>query len=149
MFPRNEPLFPLYQTLPLPDLNPFEMYRRLARPGTSSFLLESGKGAPGIGRYSFIGTDPYLSFKCRGSTIETTESSGTQVSHGDPLSELRSIFSRIGYPNHTSLPPFFGGAVGYFSYDFVHHFESLQRIATDALHVPDIHLIFCGHRRRN
>ena len=142
VIPRNEPLFPLYQTLPLPDLNPFEMYRRLARPGTSSFLLESGKGAPGIGRYSFIGTDPYLSFKCRGSTIETTESSGTQVSHGDPLSELRSIFSRIGYPNHTSLPPFFGGAVGYFSYDFVCHFEDLQRIAADALHVPDIHLIF-------
>ncbi len=135
-------LFPLYQTRPLPNLNPFEIYCRLATPGVDSFLLESGKGAPDIARYSFIGTDPYLSFKCKGSTIEITGPSGTQVSHGNPLSELRSIFSRIGYPNLKSLPPFFGGAVGYFSYDFVHHFENLPRSAADDLQLPDMHLIF-------
>ncbi|HHZ83047.1 MAG TPA: anthranilate synthase component I family protein, partial [Nitrospirales bacterium] len=54
----------------------------------------------------------------------------------------RSIFSRIGYPNRTPLPPFFGGAVGYFSYDFVHHFEDLPRVAADDLQLPDMHLIF-------
>ncbi len=135
-------LFPLHHTRPLPGLNPFEIYRRLATPGAESFLLESGKGTPDIARYSFIGTDPYLSFTCKGSTIEIAGPSGTHVSHGDPWSELRSIFSRIGYPNRTPLPPFFGGAVGYFSYDFVHHFEDLPRVAADDLQLPDMHLIF-------
>ncbi|HIB54330.1 MAG TPA: hypothetical protein EYO39_05925 [Nitrospirales bacterium] len=102
-------LFPLHHTRPLPGLNPFEIYRRLATPGAESFLLESGKGTPDIARYSFIGTDPYLSFTCKGSTIEIAGPSGTHVSHGDPWLELRSIFSRIGYPNRTPLPPFFGG----------------------------------------
>ncbi|HIA14572.1 MAG TPA: anthranilate synthase component I family protein [Nitrospirales bacterium] len=135
-------LFPLHHTRPLPGLNPFEIYRRLATPGAESFLLESGKGTPDIARYSFIGTDPYLSFTCKGSTIEIAGPSGTHVSHGDPWLELRSIFSRIGYPNRTPLPPFFGGAVGYFSYDFVHHFEDLPRVAADDLQLPDMHLIF-------
>lgn len=139
---KNYTSVPFYQTRPLPDLNPFEIYCRLATPGAHSFLLESGKGTPDIARYSFIGTDPYLSFKCKGSTIEFAEPSGTRVLHGDPLSELRNIFSRIGYQNRNSLPPFFGGAVGYFSYDFVHNFENLPRIAADDLQLPDIHLIF-------
>ena len=139
---RNKPYFPLYHTLPLPALSPFELYCRLATPGAHSFLLESGKGSSEIARYSFIGTDPYLSFQCKGTTIEITEPSGTRVLRGNPLSELRCIFARIGYPNLKSLPPFFGGAVGYFSYDFVHNFEDLPQIATDDLNLPDLHLIF-------
>ncbi len=135
-------LLPFHHTRPLPDLNPFDIYRRLVTPSAQSFLLESGKGTPDIARYSFIGTDPYLSFTCKGSTIEIAHPSGTRVLHGDPWSELRSIFSRIGYPNRTSLPPFFGGAVGYFSYDFVHQFEDLPRVAADDLQLPDMHLIF-------
>ena len=133
---------PFHHTRPLPDLNPFELYCHLATPGAQSFLLESGKGAPDIARYSFIGTDPYLSFKCKSSAIEVAGPSGTRVLHGDPWSELRSIFSHISYPNRTALPPFFGGAVGYFSYDFVHHFEDLPRVPTDDLELPDIHLVF-------
>ncbi len=134
--------FPLYQTLPLPELSPFEIYRRLVIPGTNSFLLESGKGDSEIGRYSFIGTNPYLTFKCKDSTIEIIEPSGTRVLHGDPLTELRKIFSRVGYPNAKSLPPFFGGAAGYFSYDFVRSLENLPRASADSLQVPDAHLIF-------
>tara|TARA_B100000315_G_scaffold260191_2_gene319889 strand:+ start:6312 stop:7742 length:1431 start_codon:yes stop_codon:yes gene_type:complete len=139
---KNYPPPPFYQIFPLPDLNPFEIYCRLATPGKNSFLLESGKGAPDIARYSFIGTDPYLSFKSKDGIIEIVGSSGTHVAHGNPFSELRNVFSRIGYQSTKSLPPFFGGAVGYFSYDCVHTIEDLPRIATDDLQLPDIHLVF-------
>ncbi len=133
---------PFSHTRSLPNLNPFEIYCRLATPGAQSFLLESGKGTPDTARYSFIGTDPYLSFESKGSTITITGPSETHISQGDPWSKLRSIFSSIAYPSQASLPPFFGGAAGYFSYDFVHHFEDIPRIATDDLQLPDIHLVF-------
>ncbi|MGC3976022.1 MAG: hypothetical protein QM771_16795 [Nitrospira sp.] len=45
-------------------------------------------------------------------------------------------------PQPDGLPPFFGGAVGYLSYDLVRSFESLPTLASDDLGLPDLHMAF-------
>ncbi|MFQ5456362.1 MAG: anthranilate synthase component I family protein [Nitrospirota bacterium] len=139
----NIPL-PIYKNIDIEmdDLSPFDCFREVSS-GRYSFLLESTKGAEGIGRYSFIGTEPYLIFKSKGKRIEIIEEDEKKIISGSPIDILKDILrdKRI-YRNNIDLPPFFGGAVGFFSYDLVHFFEKLPQNAKDDLNLPDIYLIF-------
>ena len=133
---------PLIRSLPLPVDEPFELYARLSGFSRHSFLLESGKGNAEIARYSFFGSDPFLVFSSKGAnyTIRTPE----QVIHraGDPFQVLRDLLPQRGISPQPNLPPFLGGAVGFFSYDFIRQFEALPQFATDDLQLPDVYFLF-------
>ncbi|HDK41246.1 MAG TPA: anthranilate synthase component I family protein, partial [Nitrospirae bacterium] len=67
---------------------------------------------------------------------------------GTPLKKLKEMLGQYkigvtsganGFPGN--FPPFVGGAVGMFSYDFVHYFERLPRTTTDDLRIPDAHFL--------
>lgn len=90
-----------------------------------SFLFESGKGAHAISRYSFLGADPYEVICGTGARWTRCAVSGKQETGDDPFTYLarRCLASQIIRP--PGAPPFFGGAVGYFSYDLVRQFEAL------------------------
>ena len=134
---------PLIYSYPLPVADPFELYCRLSLTSGPSFFLESGKGDLGVGRYSFLGSDPYLVFSGKGDTYEIyTE--GTRVTReGDPFSAFIELLGQsppmAGGPN---WPPFLGGAVGFLSYDLVRRFETLPRMAVDDLPLPDLQFLF-------
>lgn len=135
-------LFPLVQSQTNLGQDPFEMYQRIASPTRPSFLLESGKGQPNLARYSFFASDPYLVFSGTGNTYETrTQDSVTQEA-GDPLQALFQLFQNTRIPQSATLPPFIGGAVGFFSYDCVRQFERLPTIATNDLDLPDMEFLF-------
>ena len=133
---------PLIQSLPLPVDDAFLLYARLSGFSRHSFLLESGKGNAEITRYSFFGSDPFLIFSSKGTnyTIRTPE----QILHreGDPFQVLRDLLPQRGVSPRPNLPPFLGGAVGFFSYDFIRQFEVLPQIATDDLQVSDLYFLF-------
>ncbi|MDE3019189.1 MAG: aminodeoxychorismate synthase, component I [Nitrospirota bacterium] len=133
---------PLAVSLPLPEADTFELYRRLAAPGRPSFLLESGKGGDGIARWSFLGSDPYLTLTGRGSRYDLTGRGRTTSHEGNPFAALASRMRASRMPRPEGLPPFFGGAVGYLSYDAVRQFERLPDLAADDLQAPDIHFAF-------
>jgi len=133
---------PLIQSLPLPVDDPFELYARLSGFSRHSFLLESGKGNPEIARYSFFGSDPFLVFSSKGTTytVRTPE----KIIHraGDPFQVLRDLLPQRGISLQPNLPPFLGGAVGFFSYDFIRQFEALPQLTTDDLQVSDLYFLF-------
>jgi anthranilate/para-aminobenzoate synthase component I len=60
----------------------------------------------------------------------------------NPIKLLSELIARFHVPRPEELPPFFGGAIGFFSYDLVHLFEDLPRNAPDDLCLPDISLAF-------
>ena len=126
----------------LPDVDPFELYRRITVPGTPSFLLESGKGLSNTARYSFLGSDPYLTVSGRGSQYEMRYSNRTTQTVGDPFSALLSLIQFPNLKRDPALPPFVGGAIGFFSYDLARRFESIQECAEDDLQLPDLEFIF-------
>jgi anthranilate/para-aminobenzoate synthase component I len=129
---------PLYTELPLH--NPQQIYERIESP--NSFILESLQGPEKIARYSFIGTEPFLSFRAKNGSIEIIDGDKRVISSSNPLKELKEIMSGYKVKPKPGLPPFTGGAVGLISYDFVHYFEHLPRTAVDDLKIPDAHFIF-------
>lgn len=136
----DKPL-PIYKALKNKEVDPLSAFESIEQ-GRYSFLLESVKGSRKIGRYSFLGTDPYLVFKSKGNLIEIEKNGSRSIRFGDPITTLKGILQDIYLPRIDGLPPFFGGAAGFFSYELVHFFETLPRGSIDDLKIPDIYLIF-------
>lgn len=118
---------------------PHLVYESLISP--NSFLLESVKGPENIARYSFIGFDPYLTFKVKDGTVEMNTKDKRAVSSANPLARLKSLVDAYRQTPLKSLPPFQGGAVGLLSYDFVRYLEKLPKAARDDLQIPDAHFL--------
>ena len=134
--------FPLVHSKPLLGQDPFELYQRIASPLRPSFFLESGKGQREIARYSFMASDPYLVLSATGSRYETRVRDTVTRGLGDPLQAFFDFFGKAKLPRSPILPPFIGGAVGFFSYDCVRQFEHLPTIATNDLNLPDMEFLF-------
>jgi len=135
-------LFPLVYSKPFLGHSPLELYQRIASPASPSFLLESGKGGAHLARYSFLGSEPYLMFSGTGGTYETRRPDSVTRETGDPLQALFKILQASKVPRSATLPPFIGGAVGFFSYDCVRQFEQLPTMAIDDLRLPDMEFLF-------
>src|SRR6478752_4845352 len=116
---------PLVLSIPAPTEDPYELYCRLSIPGYPSFLLESGKGNDTVARYSFMGCGPYLVLSGKEHTYELRTHDGVTVHQGSPWNALRDRLRVSHISNPGGLPPFFGGAVVFLSYDLVRQFEQL------------------------
>jgi aminodeoxychorismate synthase component I len=110
--------------------HPLDLYEKIASPSQPSFLLESGKGQPTAQSYSFFGSGPVA--------IVSAPERSLERSREDPLTPLRQAIGKPGIEQPAEVPPFFGGAVGYFSYDFARRLELLPQLAADDLQVPDM-----------
>jgi len=111
---------------------PLSLYRKVAR-GPYSFLLESLEGGERWGRYSIIGLDPLLVFCQRQNQVLIIrgDEQKTWSSTIDPLAQLQELLSDFSPAPVAGLPAFYGGAVGFLSYDVVKKFESLPDNARD------------------
>lgn len=110
--------------------------------GGDAFLLESVEGGEKWGRYSFLATNPRMSIKSKGSTVEVDAPEGTRTVEGDPLEVVREIMSSYRPAEVEGLPRFSGGAVGYVGYDVVRHIEKLPDSTEADLDLYDMFLVF-------
>ena len=106
-------LAPVYRSINADLETPVSAYLKVARR-PYSFLLESVAGGERLGRYSFIGTDPYRVVKTG------PGQSGGQV---DPLTLVQAEMDQYRLVPVADLPRFHGGAVGYLAYDAISYFE--------------------------
>ncbi len=115
-----------------------------AGPG---FLLESVEGGAVRGRYSMIGLDPDLIWRCRDGRAEIARDATLSTFVPDdrpPLESLRALIaeSAIGdEPGSATLPPMAAGLFGYLGYDMVRAMERLPEPNPDPLGVPDAILV--------
>lgn len=108
---------------------PVEVMRTLRKASRHCYLLESASQTEVWGRFSFLGYDPELEITCTDGTlrIRKTDQEGKEeeeirhVSH--PGDTLREIMRRYKSPVMEGMPPFTGGLVGYFSYDYIKYSE--------------------------
>ena len=136
-------LIPVYREI-LADLEtPVSAFLKIDN-GEYSFLLESVEGSEQIARYSFLGSNPLCAFICKGNKVTLVQQKGkSQVLplEQDPLDTLKQFLGAYKAVLDESLPPFFGGAVGYMSYDAVKYFEKISSDPKkDALKLP--HCVF-------
>lgn len=106
------------------------------------FLLDSASGEQKLGRYSFIGADPFLVFKSKGDQVTIASVGQTKKLKANPFNELKKLLTGYALENRFDWLPFIGGAVGYFGYDLCHFVEKLPYCATDDLGVADCCLGF-------
>ena len=133
-------------TLPMGGLTPAEAFRRLrAHPALRPVaLLESAQATGPTGRFSFIGLNPFLRIQSIGSMVKLS-GSVNQTLRCRPLPLLRSLLTHYAAPSLApDLPPFLGGAVGYFGYDLVHFFERLPHASRNDLDLADLDLYLTG-----
>ena len=137
-------LIPVYKEIIADTQTPVSAYKQIAHGDKFSFLLESVERGEQLGRYSFIGTKPEIVFKCKnnkGSIFTRHKKKQVSLPHG-PLPFLRDMMSKYKFVINDLLPPFCGGAVGYFSYDIIRFIEKLSIHTTDDLNLPDCVLMF-------
>ncbi len=124
---------PLMREILADTLTPIEAMRRLRSASNHCFLLESAEQDERCGRYSFLGFDPILEVSCSQGTLHIRrvtaqgkyELETTQVDH--PADTLRAILRDYRAPHIEGMPPFCGGLVGYFSYDYLKYAEPSLR----------------------
>ncbi len=109
-------------------LTPVSAFLKIAEHSDYAFLLESVEGGEHVGRYSFLGKDPFLVL--RGRAGETTiEEGGVCSVRAEPFIDvLRGLMAEFQSPFVPDLPRFTGGAVGYHDYDAAEWFEPAVRL---------------------
>ncbi len=125
-------IIPVYQTVPADLETPISLYLKLTSGREGSFLLESGDLGEAA-RYSFVGCDPFLTFYSRGEETVIWENGEQRWRRGgDPLTALENIIDRFKAHRPQDLNFFWGGAVGYLSYDLVKRWEKLPLLKEEA-----------------
>ena len=103
---------------------PIETMRILKSVSTHCYMLESAQANDRWGRYTFLGYDPKMEITCIDGMMKAGD---VQLRTDDPSSYLRQILSSYKSPRLDYLPPFTGGLVGYFSYDYLGYSEPSVR----------------------
>ena len=133
---------PVYRQLFADTLTPVSAFQKVSDTDYA-FLLESADGGEKIAKYSTIGSNPFAGFKCKGSNVEIFNKEGiTHIETTDPFKVLEQQISKFSPVRVNGLPDFFGGAVGYTSYDSVRYVETLPDSTVDDLNLPDMYFMF-------
>ena len=120
--PHPARLFPAFRDLPYPALLDGAM------PGASG------------GRFSYLTADPFLVMRSRGRRVTLLQDGALQETEGDPWSMLQDLLRRHRVERSPGLPPFQGGALGYWGYDLGRHLERIPSLAEDDLGLPEMYL---------
>src|SRR5436190_1672236 len=104
-------------------LTPVSAFLKIAEHADYAFLLESVEGGEHVGRYSFLGKDPFLILRARDG--KTTMERGGETTESDRpfIDTLRRLMADFRSPFVPDLPRFTGGAVGYLGYGAASWFE--------------------------
>jgi anthranilate synthase component I len=112
----------------------------------SAFLLESVEGGAVRGRFSMIGLDPDLVWRCQDGVASVDRRAldhdrDFRTDDRRPLDSLRALIAESALPLSDDLPPMAAGLFGYLGYDMVRQMERLPEPNRDVLKVPDAILV--------
>jgi anthranilate synthase component 1 len=106
--------------------------------GSPCFLLESAEQGQ-VGRYSFVGIRPRAVLRWSDGVLSETGEPDREAA--DPYAAVAERLGRFRLAPVEGLPPFAGGAVGFFGYDLVRTVEPLGEPNPDPLGLPDLALM--------
>ncbi len=138
----------LREIAPAPD--PLALFARL-RGGAAPWLLESTLADPRLGRFHFLGADPWCIARVRGRRLllelrrapDGSAAGEVRSFEGDPFAWLRALLPRAPGPPRDEAPPvpFVGGLVGWLGYELAEHCDGVALHGRDDLGLPDALLL--------
>ncbi|HEY8134176.1 MAG TPA: chorismate-binding protein [Thermoanaerobaculia bacterium] len=126
---RDYDIVPVVRELSADALTPVAAFAALSGEKTEAFLFESVERGENLGRYSFVGFDPRRSLRFDRGTP-------------DPVGLLNEELRPLRVYNEEKLPPFFGGAVGFFGYGVAGWTERIPDTHAEDVGIPDARLLF-------
>ena len=118
---------------------PIEVLKILKNVSSHCYLLESVSDHEKWGRYTFLGYDPSLEITCQNGQMKV---GALSFETAEPGKYIRQVIEEHQSPRFSYLPPFTGGLVGYFSYDYLKYAEpSLNLDAVDTEGFKDVDLM--------
>ena len=118
---------------------PVETLKILMGVSKHSYLLESAGDNENWGRYTFLGYDPKLEITCLNGKMKVGDK---EFETRNPQDKIREILDDFRSPKVEKLPPFTGGLVGYFAYDYIKYAEPTLRLdAEDSEGFKDVDLM--------
>jgi len=146
---KNNNVIPVYTEILADTETPVTLLKKIYDNKGPVFLFESVEGGERWGRYSFIGASARSHIKIYTNEIEIRENSiPKNIPHGGrPLTILKELMAKYRTPEIPGLPRFWGGLVGYLTYEMVSFFENIPNKWPDdkpLAHfiIPDKLLIF-------
>ncbi|HET7436682.1 MAG TPA: anthranilate synthase component I [Thermoanaerobaculia bacterium] len=121
-------VIPIVRELSADTLTPLVAFHALSHGTAEAFLFESVERGENLGRYSFVGFEPRRNLRFDRDTR-------------DPVQLLNGELVPLRVWNEDKLPPFFGGAVGYFAYGVAGWSERIPDTKTED-GIPDAKLLF-------
>lgn len=132
-------IIPVSRTIYSDVRTPIEVLKILKSISKHCYMLESLEDSTNWGRYTFLGYDPKLEFTCTNGIVNLN---GKSINSNNPNQYIRQILDEYKSPKFSYLPPFTGGLVGYFSYDYIKYGEpTLSLDAKDEEKFKDIDLM--------
>jgi anthranilate synthase component 1 len=126
-------VIPVVRTLSADTLTPLVAFAALSDGNSEAFLFESVERGENLGRYSFIGFEPRRSLRFDAPLSATLS---------DPVRVLNDELVPLRVKGEHALPPFFGGAVGYFGYGVGGWSERIPDTHPNDTGIPDAKLLF-------
>ena len=129
---------------------PIEVLKILKGISKHCYMLESIEDSENWGRYSFLGFDPLLEFTCQNGVVQIKGDSKfkglnddlVEIKTNNPSDVIRNLINQNKSPKIKNLPPFTGGFVGYFAYDYIKYAEpSLKLDAENQDQFKDIDIM--------
>ena len=136
-------IMPLSMEIYSDEVTPVRVMKTLKNVSTHCFMLESVEDKKNWGRYTFLGYDPKEEITCLNGTVKVTSSAGTNMFEKDnPNRHIQKLLEQYQSIKFDWLPPFAGGLVGYFAYDYAKYAEpALKLDAADKEHFQDVDLM--------
>jgi anthranilate synthase component 1 len=122
-------IVPVFRELSADALTPLAAFAALSPPDAEAFLLESVERGENVGRYSFVGFDPRRNLRFGRAA-------------GQAIAQLNEELRPLRVYGEERLPPFFGGAVGYFGYGVAGWTERIPDTRPDDVGLPEAKLLF-------
>lgn len=139
---RDSTLVPVVKSIAADLLTPVSAFLATAAREPNAFLLESIERGEQIGRYTFLGAQPYMRLEAHDDKILLHRGKRKEQRPGSALQITKELLRQHRPATVAGLPPFTAGAVGYCSYDIVRQLESIGEHARDDLALPDCVLMF-------
>jgi len=134
---KQNKIVPVYKEIVSDLETPVSAFSKIA--GKYSFLLESVTGGERLARYSFLGSSPFIIIKIQHNKLLTINPVTNKIIETAPYTTgaFKKILNKYNAVYIEELPRFHGGAVGYFSYDFVRTIENIPRKNKKIINAPD------------
>jgi para-aminobenzoate synthetase component 1 len=132
-------LRPIIREIPYPQ-DIFGAFRALASE-RAPFMLDSALADDRLGRWCFIGADPFAVLTSRGANVSLLGLERDPAWH-NPFAVAKGLMASFHVDREPDDPPFLGGAVGYWGYELRHFVERVPRDYVDDAPVPDCFMGF-------